>query len=223
MVSVGCVGGWMKKTLLIFRDILIAFYLPFCFIAGGNGVWYTYLFTEDAKPGKFATLPLDNRKRCHDEFFPRGHGDGYVNVGRRTGILELKGSLGSLRRDGKGIRRYTLHIFVTNKCYPLNFYRSHPHTTITINLIVFPVNFGDQVLLRIPAKRISSRVRQSNTFQRSGTSSNLHRVIRLVSEKVEPRAFNEMMASIKVKKTLEFVINEILRRHVPHSGGKFMV
>ena len=180
-----------------------------------SGVSYTYLFTEDAKLGKFDELPIEWRRRCQNEFFPRGYEQGYVDVGRRTGSLELTRSLSSLPKDANGIRKYTIHIVVVTRCF--GFIPEPPsaasYKTIGVNLIVFPVNFGDRLLSRYSAARISSIVRQSRT---RSYSSYMHRAGR---QRTQRKAFNEMMASIKVKKALGFVIDEILRKYVTNTAG----
>lgn len=168
-------------------------------------------------------MPLERKGRCRNEFFPRGYLQRYVDVGRTTGILTLTRHLRSLRTDAHGIRKFATNILVVNKC---SVYKSSPQvkyrTKISVKLIIFPVNFGDRLLERYSNGRISFKFRQSNAFQGTSGSSSLLRFVRLVTPKIERKAFDQMISSIKVKKTLEVVINEIVTKYV-NTASKFIM
>ena len=165
---------------------------------------------------------------CEHEFHISGYvGYGYVAVGQRNGILELKRYLSSLPTDRNGVGRLTVNVLAINKC----FWPEERFTTglqmesrvkIIIKFIVFPIKFGDRLLLRYASGRIPFRIRQSNIFQGKSGPSSLHRMVRGVSKKIESKAFNQMIASIRVQKTLEFVINEILRIYVTRSESMYV-
>lgn len=199
-------------------------------IVGKKSVGYTYLLTEDVRLEKFGNLPLERQGRCRNVFVTGRYSGGFVRVGRWTGNLVLTKSIRGLRKDTHGIRRVTIKILVLNRC----FWRRGPYRVSSrirfrkmksLNLIIFPVNFGDRFLKRYSPGRISSKVHESNTFRDTSGSSSLLRILRVVSQKLEREAFDQMMSSIKVEKTLEFVINEILTKYVPKCAvaSKFIV
>lgn len=190
---------------------------PSIFIAGEISGTRIYLFTEDAKLGTFDKLP-SRKGPCQTKYILRGRRQSHVGVGRRTGVLTLRRYPRSLRKDSRGIRKLTIHIQVTKRCH----YGRQPYNapiTVSVKLMIFPVNFGDK-LVRNSARRISARIRQNNVF-RNAAASSLLRVVRFVTRKIESRAFDKMLASIKVMKTLEFVIKEIVKRYVTKNKSEF--
>lgn len=144
----------------------------------------------------------------------------FLTVGHRTGILRLRRRLTFLHKDRDGIRRLTCKIIIRPLYWSV--YGPYRHTnsfTIKVELIIFPLKFGDTVLRRFARRLRSGIVQRSNTFARSGTTSgSLLRILRLMSQKMEPKASNEAFASIKAEKAIELATNEIIRQHVSKKG-----
>lgn len=176
------------------------------------------MFTEDAKLGIFDKLPK-RKGPCQSEFILRGRRQSHVGVGRRTGILTLRKNPRSLRKDARGIRKLTIHILLTKRCFHGRQPYSAPRT-VSVKLIIFPSLFGDRLLRHSSVRRISARIQHSNVF-RNARPSSLLRVVRFVTRKIESKAVDKMLASIKVSKILEFVVNEIVKRYVTSSKSKF--
>ena len=179
------------------------------------------MFTEDAKLGIFDKLPKC-QELCQSEFILRGRRQSHVGVGRRTGVLTLRKNLRSLRKDSRGIRKLTMHILLKKRCYgrePKSALRSR---TVNVELIIFPSFFGDRLLRHPSVRRVSASIQHSNVF-RNARPSSLLRVVRFVTRKIERKGVDKMLASIKVSKILEFVINEIVKRHVPNSKSELML
>lgn len=172
---------------------------------------YRYVLTEDQKPGPFGKVngPKTPGSRT---FYLQGN-QRAVAVGTRNGILRLTRRLTFLPKRRDGIRRITIKIIVKTG------YWSKRNYKIKVELIIFPLKFGDPSLRKFGKKLRAGVVKRSNTFARSGTTANsLHRFLRVIAPKVNPNASEDAFSSIEGEKITDLALKDIIRQYVSNKS-----
>ena len=176
--------------------------------------------TDDVLPGPFGRIepPEEN---CHTTFIclSSWKTSRYIHVDGKKGTLKLRTKLSSLPPLPSGIRTLDspTKIKIKSLC---------DHTPgltyfyVSVYLFVFPSKFGDRFLNKYSSRRINEVVAEDTlTSDAIERSSQLHRMMRMVSEDRNPEAHEEMMASVKVKTALEGALNKILKIYIPKYRG----
>ena len=182
-----------------------------CFAVGRK---YTFLMTEDVSPGVLGRIKSSSS--CENTFSTQFgfHGQRYIYVGHKTGIIKLQSSVLKLKKQDNGVRKHVESVKIISRCG----YR-RISTTVSIKLLVFPLNFGDSFLESYLGKLEFMATENKKFYFVHGMASSLHRVMRMVEKKKNAKAFNEMMASAKVDAALEEAINKIVEAYIPKGQG----
>ena len=145
-----------------------------------------------------------------------------IFVDSNKGTLTLKKSLDLLPKRYSGIRMLDppTKIKITSICDHYGSKRKYFYVTINIKIFVFPSKFGDRFLNKYNSRALNRMV-TTNTLKMNARerSSQLHRMMRMVSKNENPETHEEMMASVRVKTALEKAINQILATCIPKIQG----
>ena len=187
------------------------------YILGTEASSYTYVLTEDAELEPFGKV--EGREASQRYVFRLYNEQPYVDVEENTGILRLIRQLKSLQRDRNGIRRLTVKLTAEKIHRSFSNFPLHRHagSIIQVRLVIFPVNFGDDILLKY-SQRLRNLIKRSKVFAGRPTSYSLHRFLRMMGTKVESKASNEAYSAVKAKKGIELAIKEIMRKFIPRTG-----
>ena len=173
--------------------------------------------TKDVLPGKpFGRIESPER-HCKTNFTCLSRWrNSFISVDSNKGTLTLKKSLDLLPKRYNGIRTLDppTKIKITSIC---GYYR---YFYVAIKIFVFPSKFGDRFLNKYDSQALNTMV-TTNTLKMNARerSSQLHRMMRMVSENENPETHEEMMASVRVKTALEEAINQILATYIPKIQG----
>ena len=161
--------------------------------------------------------PYNNRDRhCRIKFScVKNDHCSYISVHHISGILKLgqKSILNLPLRNG--IRSLTLSIEISQSC---SHSRKFNNTFVTINLFIFPNNYGDNFLKTNMIEKQQTDIKENNFNSREMTI-NLHTIMRTINKENNPHALKEMMASVKVDTLLENTTNTIVKRYVTTRPG----
>lgn len=195
--------------------VYVSLFTPIYLFSPAN-LKYTYVFTEDAKPGPFGRI---ENPRSQSIFHIQQY-QPFVAVGLRTGILKLKKRLTSLHQYRYGIRRLSLTISVQTRS--IYYSRYKPRYTVKVILIIFPLYFGDTSLQNSGKKLRAGVVQRNNFFASSGpTASSFLRILRQIPSGVDPEGFNYALSSITTEKGIGKAVQAIVRNSISNSG-KFL-
>lgn len=183
--------------------------------------------TEDVPPNRpFGRIefPGQAERHCSTTFesLPYWGTDNYISVDRNQGILTLKKSPGLLPKRDNGIRMLNppTKIKITSTC-SLYYGNVPKYFYVTINIIVFHSKFGDRFLKKYNSLALDKMIATNRLIlTRRERSSQLHRMMRMVSKNENPEAHEEMIASVEVKTALEKAINHTLATYIPKRQGK---
>ena len=182
--------------------------------------------TKDVLPGQpFGRIesPIAER-HCKTTFKCLSGTYSFLSVDSNKGTLTLKKSLDLLPKRYSGIRTHDppTKIEITSICgFEHRYYgNERKYFYVTIKIFVFPSKFGDRFLNKYDSRALNRMV-TANTLKMNARerSSQLHRMMRMVSENENPETHEEMMASVKVKTALEKAINQILATYIPKIQG----
>ena len=172
--------------------------------------------TEDALPGTFGIIkPPKNNCKTTFKCLSSWRTSRYVYVDPNKGTLTLRRKPNSLPKQSSGIRKLVppTKIKIRSWCRYRPFY-------VTVNLLVFPSKFGDRFLTKYNSMRMNKLVKEDTLeLDAKQRSSQLHRMMRMVSNDRNPEAHEEMMESVKVKTVLEMAVNGILKKYIPKRQG----
>ena len=174
--------------------------------------------------GKIESPYNHNDRRCRIKFLcvkkwlKQRRACSYVSVDPDKGTLKLKRErISNLPLQHNGTRKLTFGIKISQSCSCSRKYNS---THVTINLFIFPINFGDQFLKTNKIEKLLFDIKQNHYFSsRREMAINFHRTMRTINEENNPHALKEMMASVKVDTLLEYTTNTIVKKYVTTRPG----
>ena len=171
-------------------------------------ITYTFLITTDVPRGRpFGRIESPEYK-CN-AIFECLFSSKYLTVDRFKGTLTLLKNPFLLPKRYDGIHKLDQPLKIRVSCRS---YRRNTIFIITVNLFAFPPKFGDDFLTIYNSYTLDKMVKANKLIYREEErSSQLHRMMRMVSKNENPEAHEEMMGSVKVKKALEGAINKIER------------
>jgi hypothetical protein len=187
----------------------------------GKKIVYTYLATKDVSLGPLGRIKSPD-SNCQTTFKCSSSSSRvwyYISVDRVSGTLRLKQrNTRYLTKQRSGIYKLipATKIQIKNICS----HGTYIHD-VTVNLFVFPYNFGDHILQNNGYSFPTMRVEANHHFDTGkGMASSLHRMMRMITKDENRIAYEKMMASVKVKTALEGAINKIVQNFVTKSPGK---
>ena len=182
--------------------------------------------TEDVLPGQTFGRIESPERHCKTTFKCLLSWGTYnvISVDRNKGTLTLRKPPNLLPKRSNGIRMLDppTKIKITSICnHKYRYYRNQgKYFYVTIKIFVFPSEFGDRFLNKYDSRALDRMV-TTNTLEVNAKerSSQLHRMMRMVSKNENPETHEEMMASVRVKTALEKAINQILATRIPKIQG----
>ena len=172
--------------------------------------------TEDASLGTFERIkPPENNCKTTFQCVSSWGTSRYIDVDLKNGTLTLKRKPSLLPKQSSGIRKLVppTKIKIRSRCRYRPLY-------VTVNLLVFPSKFGDRFLTKYNSMRMNKLVKEDTLeLDAKQRSSQLHRMMRMVSKDRNPVAYEEMMEAVKVKTVLEMAVNRIVKEYIRKDQG----